>query len=154
MICGAPKGKHLVEELRERLARIGGLAEEVRGLVVDVAPGILAAIGDTAEGIARRGSIEPARLAQEAALLAERSDISEELDRLRSHLQAVYETSRRRRRARKKTGFSFARDAARSEHPVVQKRPAWKTKRWRSPDWRWRSRRRSRKLREQVQNIE
>src|SRR5258708_16587942 len=31
--------------------------------------------------------IDPARLAQEAALLAERSDISEELDRLRSHLQ-------------------------------------------------------------------
>ena len=31
--------------------------------------------------------IEPARLAQEAALLAERSDISEELDRLKSHLQ-------------------------------------------------------------------
>jgi uncharacterized protein (TIGR00255 family) len=32
-------------------------------------------------------TLDPARLAQEAAILAERSDISEELDRLRSHLQ-------------------------------------------------------------------
>jgi len=32
------EGKHLVEELRERLARIGGLAEEVRGLVVTLRP--------------------------------------------------------------------------------------------------------------------
>ena len=30
--------------------------------------------------------LDPARIAQEAALLAERSDVSEELDRLRSHL--------------------------------------------------------------------
>ena len=32
------EGKHLVEELRERLARIAGLTEEVRGLVVTLRP--------------------------------------------------------------------------------------------------------------------
>ena len=44
--------------------------------------------------------IEPQRLAQEAALLADRSDISEELVRLRTHAAQLDEMLARERRNR------------------------------------------------------
>src|SRR5437879_8497859 len=75
-------GKHLVEELRERLARISGLTEEVRGLVVTLRPAFARRLEARLKEVLGGTSIKTARLAQEAALLAERSDISEELDRL------------------------------------------------------------------------
>ena len=50
------------------------LTEEVRALVV-TASGICARRLNAAERTARNTAIDPARLAQEAALLAERSDI-------------------------------------------------------------------------------
>ena len=81
------EGKHLVEELRERLARIGALTEQVRGLATTLRPAFARRLETRLKELLGGTSIEPARLAQEAALLAERSDISEELDRLRSHLQ-------------------------------------------------------------------
>ena len=81
------EGKHLVEELRERLARIARLVEQVRALAATLRPAFSRRLDAKLKELLGGTGIEPARLAQEAALLAERSDISEELDRLRSHLQ-------------------------------------------------------------------
>lgn len=81
------EGKHLVEELRDRLARITDHVEQVRGLAATLRPAFARRLETRLKELLGGTSIEPARLAQEAALLAERSDISEELDRLRSHLQ-------------------------------------------------------------------
>src|SRR5260370_42076709 len=81
------EGRHLVEELRDRLARIGGHVEQVRGLAATLRPAFTRRLDSKLKELLGGVGIDPARLAQEAALLAERSDISEELDRLRSHLR-------------------------------------------------------------------
>src|SRR5207247_138557 len=73
--------------LRDRLARIGGYVDQVRGLAATLRPAFARRLESRLKELLGGIGIEPARLAQEAALLAERSDISEELDRLKSHLQ-------------------------------------------------------------------
>jgi uncharacterized protein (TIGR00255 family) len=81
------EGRHLTEELQSRLARITAQTEEVRGLVATLRPAFARRLESRLKELLNGTSMDPARIAQEAALLAERSDVSEELDRLRSHLQ-------------------------------------------------------------------
>jgi uncharacterized protein (TIGR00255 family) len=81
------EGRHLTEELQSRLARITTQTEEVRGLVATLRPAFARRLESRLKELLNGTSMDPARIAQEAALLAERSDVSEELDRLRSHLQ-------------------------------------------------------------------
>ena len=80
------EGRHLCEELRSRLARISSQAEEVRSLAVALRPAFARRLESRLKELLNGTAIDQTRLAQEAALLAERSDVSEELDRLRSHL--------------------------------------------------------------------
>jgi len=80
------EGRHLAEELRARAVRISEETEKVRALVVTLRPAFARRLESRLKELLDGAAIDPARLAQEAALLAERSDISEELDRLRSHL--------------------------------------------------------------------
>jgi uncharacterized protein (TIGR00255 family) len=80
------EGKHLVEEMRTRLTRIGVQAEEVQNLMGALRPAFARRLEARLTELLRGAAIEPARLAQEAAILAERSDISEELERLHSHV--------------------------------------------------------------------
>ena len=81
------EGRHMTEELRARVGRIGEQVDQVRGLVATLRPAFTRRLEARLKELLGGIAIDPARLAQEAALLAERSDISEELDRLRSHLQ-------------------------------------------------------------------
>lgn len=81
------EGRHLVEDLRRRLTHIGEQTEIVRGLVVQLRPAFARRLETRLKDLLSGTTIDTARIAQEAAILAERSDISEELDRLRSHLQ-------------------------------------------------------------------
>lgn len=80
------EGQHLAEDLRARAARIGEQAGEIRKLAVNLQPTFTRRLETRLKELLNGAPVDPARLAQEAALLAERSDISEELDRLRSHL--------------------------------------------------------------------
>jgi uncharacterized protein (TIGR00255 family) len=81
------EGRHLVEDLRRRLTHIGEQTDIVRGLVLQLRPAFARRLETRLKDLLSGTTIDPARIAQEAAMLAERSDISEELDRLRSHLQ-------------------------------------------------------------------
>ncbi len=80
------EGRHLTDELRTRLALIGEQTEQVRGLVVQLRPAFARRLESRLKELLSGTAIDSGRIAQEAAMLAERSDISEELDRLRSHL--------------------------------------------------------------------
>ena len=79
------EGQATVHEIRQRAAAIVGLVtrmEEIRGGAVEAFQNRLRErLADLLSGAA----IEPQRLAQEAAVLADRSDIAEELVRLRTH---------------------------------------------------------------------
>ena len=80
------EGSHLVHEILSRLSAMSVLVDELDGHA-DRVPGealvkLTARIDKLAAGLA----MDDARLAQEAALLADRSDVTEELVRLKSHL--------------------------------------------------------------------
>lgn len=80
------EGTHLIENLRARLTKIEAESDQVRVLAETLRPAFARRLDARLKELLAGVSLEPARLAQEAALLAERSDISEELERLRSHL--------------------------------------------------------------------
>ncbi len=80
------EGGHLIAELNKRLTKIEEEVEEVRVLAETLRPAFARRLAARLAELLNGVSLEPARLAQEAALLAERSDISEELERLRSHV--------------------------------------------------------------------
>ena len=86
------EGSALVSELRQRLqgfepavAEIETRADEVKRAVRERLEKRLAALGPEIE-------IDPARLAQEVVLYADRMDTTEEIVRLRSHLAQFHET--------------------------------------------------------------
>jgi uncharacterized protein (TIGR00255 family) len=80
------EGQTLAKEMQGILARISSRTVELEALVEGVRPAfarrLAVRLGELLNGV----QLDPARLAQEAALLAERSDVSEELARLRSHV--------------------------------------------------------------------
>ena len=80
------EGKHLVEEMQQRLNKIGDEADQVRVLAEKLRPAFARRLDARLKELLGGSALDPARVAQEAAILAERSDISEELERLRSHL--------------------------------------------------------------------
>lgn len=81
------EGEATAAELRERLA---GIQERVEKLDAE-APQLVARrqerLRERLEALLAGIEPDPARLAQEAAILADKSDISEELARLKSHLE-------------------------------------------------------------------
>jgi uncharacterized protein (TIGR00255 family) len=77
---------HLREEMSERLAHITELASAVEALALAAVPAFANRLEARLKELLGEGQLDPARLAQEAAMAAERSDVSEELTRLRSHV--------------------------------------------------------------------
>lgn len=85
------EGLKLREDFEGRLETIGGMVEEIEGkapLALRLCRDRLAQrVQELSEGL----EIDEARLAQEVAFLAERSDITEEIVRIRSHLNQFRE---------------------------------------------------------------
>jgi uncharacterized protein (TIGR00255 family) len=78
---------HLGEEMAARLAALSGLLDRIEALAERVRPAFAKRLETRLKEILGETPLDPTRVAQEAALAAERSDISEELARLRSHVQ-------------------------------------------------------------------
>jgi uncharacterized protein (TIGR00255 family) len=74
--------KHTIED---RLDAIDGLVDAVKALTRGLAQKIAERLDQRLAEL--RSGVEPQRLAQEVALLAQRSDIAEELDRLSIHVE-------------------------------------------------------------------
>lgn len=74
--------KHTIED---RLDAIDGLVEAIKALSRGLAQRIAGRLDQRLTEL--RAGVEPERLAQEVALLAQRSDIAEELDRLSIHVE-------------------------------------------------------------------
>lgn len=147
------EGKHLVEELRDRLARITDHLEQVRGLAATLRPAFARRLETRLKELLGGTSIEPARLAQEAALLAERSDISEELDRLRSHLQQFTKLLDGAGELGKKLDF-LLQEMHREANTMLSKTPGVESEALAITGLALEIKAEIEKLREQVQNIE
>jgi uncharacterized protein (TIGR00255 family) len=147
------EGRHLAEELRARLARIGEQTEKVRTLAITLTPAFARRLQSRLKELLDGTGIEPARLAQEAALLAERSDISEELDRLRSHVQQFAKLLDGAGELGKKLDF-LLQEMHREANTMLSKTPGVESEALAITGLSLEIRAEIEKLREQVQNIE
>jgi uncharacterized protein (TIGR00255 family) len=147
------EGRHLSEELRARAARIGEEAEKVRGLVTTLRPAFARRLDLRLKELLNGVAMDPGRLAQEAALLAERSDISEELDRLRSHLQQFTKLLEGAGELGKKLDF-LLQEMHREANTMLSKTPGVESEALTITGLALEIKAEIEKLREQVQNIE
>jgi uncharacterized protein (TIGR00255 family) len=147
------EGRHLAAELRTRITRIGELTEQVRELVATVRPAFSRRLEARLKELLNGTSVEPSRLAQEAALLAERSDISEELDRLRSHLQQFTKLLDGAGELGKKLDF-LLQEMHREANTMLSKTPGVESEALAITGLSLEIKAEIEKLREQVQNIE
>lgn len=85
------EGAKLAAVLAERLEALSRTTAELSELAAADRVETLAALRERIETVLADQPIDEARLAQEAALLADRSDVREELDRLRAHVEHFHE---------------------------------------------------------------
>jgi uncharacterized protein (TIGR00255 family) len=86
----AAEGEALAEDLRSGMQGLAALAEEARALREGVAPAEFARLKTKLEELVAGGASED-RLLTEAALIAARGDVEEELVRLRTHIERFVE---------------------------------------------------------------
>jgi uncharacterized protein (TIGR00255 family) len=89
------EGREIAAEILERSAQIRRSAARMEEIRSGALPAFQKRLEERLSELLRGASLEPQRLAQEAALLADRSDISEELNRLKTHaaeLEALIRT--------------------------------------------------------------
>lgn len=81
------EGRVLEEELSRRLSAVESATQQIELLAEKVRPAYARRLEARLKELLGSYSIDPARVAQEAAFVAERSDITEEIARLRSHVK-------------------------------------------------------------------
>jgi len=80
------EGQALARDLEGRLGQVEGLVAKVEKLAPQSIEQYRVRLQDRIQDVARGFNPDPARLAQEVALFADRMDVTEELTRLRSHV--------------------------------------------------------------------
>lgn len=83
------EGKAVETEIRMRAALLRGVVERMEAIRLHALPAFQQRLRDRLGEMLGAIQIDPARIAQEAAILAERSDISEELVRLKTHADQI-----------------------------------------------------------------
>jgi uncharacterized protein (TIGR00255 family) len=87
----AREGADLAEVLREQNRAIQQGVAEMEQIRAKAVPALQARLQERLRDLLANVSLDPQRLAQEAALLADRSDIGEEIARLKIHSRQVNE---------------------------------------------------------------
>lgn len=83
------EGGQIAAEMRARAAAIGELAVKMEEMRARAVPAFQARLSERLNQLLEGAPIEPQRLAQEVAILVDRSDIGEELARLKIHAAEV-----------------------------------------------------------------
>jgi uncharacterized protein (TIGR00255 family) len=136
----------ILEQVATRTAEIEALAERVR-------PAIARRLAERLEDLLKGIQIDPVRLAQEAALLAERSDVSEELARLRSHVEQFRKLLAGSGEAGKKLDF-LLQEMQREANTLLSKTPGVESEGLAITGLALEVKSDIEKLREQAQNVE
>jgi uncharacterized protein (TIGR00255 family) len=83
------EGAATVIEMRQRCQTIRGLGARIEEIREGAVPAFLKRLREKLDDLLHGAGVDPQRLAQEAAILADRSDIAEELVRLRTHAEQL-----------------------------------------------------------------
>ncbi len=83
------EGAHLRRDMQERIRRLRQTLKALGKAATVVVPRLKAKLEKRLAELLGASTVDPARLAQEVAMLADRSDVTEELVRLGSHLEAL-----------------------------------------------------------------
>ena len=81
------EANHLREEMSARLRHINDLVAKIEVLAAGARPAFARRLAARLQELLGEAQLDPARLAQEASIAAERSDVTEELARMHSHVQ-------------------------------------------------------------------
>jgi uncharacterized protein (TIGR00255 family) len=89
-VSRAAEGERIAEMLRSRSAQVRAIADDVAARLPEVQARVQARLK---ERLAALGAeVNPERFEQEVALLVQKMDVAEELDRLRSHVEELTTT--------------------------------------------------------------
>jgi uncharacterized protein (TIGR00255 family) len=147
------EGRAAAEEMSRRLQHIAETTSRIEALAERARPAFAARLRARLQDILGDAAPDPARLAQEAALLAERSDIAEEASRLRSHVQQFEKLLAGATEVGKKLDF-LLQEMQREANTMLSKTPGVEADALAITDLALELKSEIEKLREQVQNIE
>jgi uncharacterized protein (TIGR00255 family) len=143
----------LRDDLSGHLTSIASLAARVEALAERARPAYARRLESRLKDLLGEASIDPARLAQEAALAAERSDVSEELARLASHVHQFESLLASASDVGKKLDF-LLQEMQREANTLLSKTPGSEAESLEITELALEIKSEIEKLREQVQNIE
>ncbi len=143
----------LRSEMSGRLSSIAGLAGRIETLAERARPAFAKRLELRLKELLGEAHLDPARLAQEAALAAERSDISEELARLASHVRQFESLLTGASDVGKKLDF-LLQEMQRESNTLLSKTPGNEAEGLEITALGLEIKSEIEKLREQVQNIE
>jgi len=147
------EGLALTQEMLGILDLIAARTAEIETFAEGVRPAIARRLAERLEELLKGVQLEPARLAQEAALLAERSDVSEELARLRSHVEQFRKLLTGGGEAGKKLDF-LLQEMQREANTLLSKTPGIESEGLAITGLALEVKSDIEKLREQAQNVE
>lgn len=147
------EGRLLAEEMGRRLAHITEHVARIETLAEQIRPAYAKRLEARLKNLLGETSLDPGRLVQEAALLAERGDISEELARLRSHVAQFQALLAGGGEVGKKLDF-LLQEMQREANTMLSKTPGVEVAGLTVTDLALEVKAEIEKLREQVQNVE
>jgi uncharacterized protein (TIGR00255 family) len=147
------EGKTLSGAMRIHLAHIEDNAKQIAVLAEKMRPAFAKRLETRIRELLGDGTVDPARLAQEAAILAERSDVAEELARLASHTSQFAKLLDSAGEAGKKLDF-LLQEMQREANTLLSKTPGVEAEGLQVTTLALEIKSEIEKLREQVQNIE
>jgi len=147
------EGQSLTEEMQRLLSQIAVRTAEIETFAERVRPAIARRLEERLAELLKGVQIEPLRLAQEAAILAERGDVSEELARLRSHVEQFHKVLAGAGEAGKKLDF-LLQEMQREANTLLSKTPGVESEGLAITERALEVKSDIEKLREQAQNVE
>lgn len=147
------EGHILEEELGRRLAALESTTEQVESLAEKARPAYARRLEARLQDLLASYSVDPARVAQEAAFVAERNDVTEEIARLWSHIKQFRTLLASNGEAGKKLDF-LLQEMQREANTLLSKSSGADEDGLRVTQLGLEMKSEIEKLREQVQNVE
>lgn len=143
----------LRDEMASHLANVSSLAAQVQTLAERARPAFARRLESRVKDLLGEATLEPARIVQEASLAAERSDVSEELARLASHVRQFESLLSGAADVGKKLDF-LLQEMQREANTLLSKSPGTEDEGLKITELGLEIKSEIEKIREQVQNIE